>query len=362
MLSHKTKNLKSKKSKRLTNAKKVNKKSLKKKSCHYSSSSSSFCSSSSSSSSSCSHSCWSGCSSSSSYKSCSVSSNGCSSSSDGSCDNKKHKTLILGNKYLNIGNDALTLKFDPSRCNTLLAPTYEMGFGLSNIVNGSSTNNVLLLGLNQTTAPYVNVTPRLSGTSYIAPYVSVDFPSVNVLSTLIDDNSYSTISNKQNRFVGNDAWVTTTDTFNLTTTLTALGYHTIGKYSNLTNSIAIGPESLNLTCPVVSSTNATFDVDFRNLVVNVYRNDDITFNLTQTNVGVSMLNHGDIRYFNIINTDTSNNRTINIPTTPYTSGGITYNFSANPTATIPINANTSLQLKLTVTFINATTAYINIQQ
>lgn len=373
MLSHKTKNLKSKKSKRLTTSKKQNKKiskkSMKGKSC-YSSSSSSFCSSSSSSSSSCSHSCWSGCSSSSSYKSCSLSSNGCSSSSsDGSCNNEKHKTLVLGNKYLNIGNDSLTLKFDPSKCNTLSAPIYEMGFGLANIVNGTSTNNVLLLGLNQTTAPYINVTPRLAGTTYIAPFVSVDFPPVDSTSAVIDLNSSSTISSKLSKFTGRDAWVTTTDTFNLSTTITALGYHTIGTYSNLTNSIAIGPESLNISCPVVGSllNNNTITSDFRNLVINLYSNSDISSGITilldDPNVGLGMLQHGDIRYYNLINiAPISSSSTLPITfafTTPIL--GKTFNITT-PSLPISIPVNSSLQLKLTIIETSTNVYYVNIQQ
>jgi len=364
MLSHKTKNLKSKKSKRLTANKKNNKgnkKNLKGKSCYSSSSSSSFCSSSSSSSSSCSHSCWSGCSSSSSYKSCSISSNGCSSSSsDGSCDNEKHKTLVLGNKYLNIGNDTLTLRFDPSKCNTLSAPIYEMGFGLANIVSGASSNNVLLLGLNQTTAPYINVTPRLAGTTYIAPFVSVDFPPVDSTSAVVDLNSSSTISSKLSKFIGRDAWVTTTDTFNLSTTITALGYHSIGTYSNLTNSIAIGPESLNISCPVL--TGASITADFRNLVINIQNNAVITITLNDANVGLGMLQHGDIRYFNIINTDTTSPFTpVFSPVTPPTIVIGAKNFNVtSPSVSIPFGK--SLQLKLTVIETATNTFYVNIQQ
>jgi len=361
MLSHKTKNLKSKKSKRLTANKKnnkANKKNLKGKSCYSSSSSSSFCSSSSSSSSSCSHSCWSGCSSSSSYKSCSISSHGCSSSSsDGSCDNEKHKTLVLGNKYLNIGNDTLTLRFDPSKCNTLSAPIYEMGFGLANIVNGTSSNNVLLLGLNQTTAPYINVTPRLAGTTYIAPFVSVDFPPVDSTSDVVDLNSSSTISSKLSKFIGRDAWVTTTDTFNLSTTITALGYHTIGTYSNLTNSIAIGPESLNISCPVISASTIT--ADFRNLIINIVNNSTATdITLNNSNVGLGMLQHGDIRYFNIINTDTGASTVSFLPASPITIGLKTFNVTS-PSPSIP--PGESLQLKLTVIEISLNIFYVNIQ-
>lgn len=368
MLSHKTKNLKSKKSKRLTTAKKVNnKKSLKAKKCHYSShsSSSSFNSSSSSSSSSyCTSSCWSGFSSSSSYKSCSVSSSNCDSSScsDGSCGNQKRKTLVLGNKYLNIGNDTLTLKFDPSKCNTLSAPIYEMGFGLSNIVSGTSVNNVLLLGLNQTTAPYINVTPRLAGTSYIAPYVSIDLPAVNTTSAVIDDNSFSTISNKQLKFIGNDAWITLTDTFNLSTTLTALGYHTIGTYSNITNSIAFGPESLNYSCSLFSATNDILIADFRNLVINVHNNvSPTTINLTDSNVGLNMLKHGDIRYINFLNTHASTAVTLAFTPSSYSFGGNSYNITV-PTAPISVNGNKSIQLKLTTIYVpSLNTYYINIQ-
>jgi len=365
MLSHKTKNLKSKKSKRLTGNKKLNKKlkkSIKGKSCYSSSSSSSFCSSSSSSSSSsCSHSCWSGCSSSSSYKSCSISSNGCSSSSsDGSCDNEKHKTLVLGNKYLNIGNDSLTLIFDPSKCNTLSAPIYEMGFGLANIINGTSTNNVLLLGLNQPTAPYINVTPRLAGTTYIPPFVSVDFPPVDNTSAVVDLNSSYTISNKLSKFIGRDAWVTTTDTFNLSTTITALGYHSIGTYSNLTNSMAIGPESLNISCPVINQSS--INADFRNLIINVFSNGTSTdITLDTPLVGLGMLQHGDIRYFNIINNDTSTVNVNFLPASPIVIGSNTYNITVNPT-TPSIGANKSLQLKLTMIQTASTTFYVNIQQ
>ena len=365
MLTHKSKksiNLKSK-SKNIAKNRSKKSKSLKKKgcwgSCSSSSSSSSSCWSSSScsySSSSCSNSCWSGCSSN-SYKSCSVSSHGCSSSSsDGSCDNEKHKTLVLGNKYLNIGNDTLTLRFDPSKCNNLSAPIYQMGFGLSNITNGTSTNNVLLLGLNQTTSPYVNVTPRTSGGTYIAPYVSIDFPSVSSTSNVVDDNSNSTISNKQVRFVGNDPWITTSDTFNLTTTISPLGLYTVGKYANISNTIIFGGENINYSNSVYSVTNDTITADFRNLVLNYYNNSDSQITLNDPNVGISMLGHGDVRYLNLINYAVAPNN-ITFTLAPLSAGPSyifgNYEFS---TDTISVNAS-SRHVKLTVTYVSSLSKY-----
>ena len=359
----KPKSLKDKSMKNLSKTKSL-KDNIKKKGCWSSSScssSSSSCWSSSScsySSSSCSNSCWSGCSSS-SYKSCSVSSHGCSSSSssDGSCDNEKHKTLTLGNKYLNIGNDTLTLRFDPSKCNSLSAPTYQMGFGLANIVSGTSSNNVLLLGLNETTAPYVNVTPRTSGGNYIAPYVSIDFPSVSGTSNVIDDNSNSTISNKQLKFVGNDPWTTSTDIFNLSTTITGLGLHTVGRYANISNTIILGPENINYSCSVYSATNNTLTADFRNLVINVYNFTDTNIDVTNALTGYPMLAHGDVRYLNLINSSsTSANITFTIG--PSVQTIISGNIYRPPISTAFVVADkTAKQIKLTTTYVNAVNAY-----
>lgn len=366
MLSHKSKNKRHQKTneKSLKTTSKPVKKSLKTKGCKYS------CSSSSSScSSSCSDSCWSACSSN-SYRSCSVSSDSCGSSSSdsssGSCGYKKVKTLKLGNKYLNVGNDTLTLRFDPSECTTSGAPTYQMGFGLANIVNGATTNNVLLLGLNETTAPYVNVSARLSGSSYIAPYVSIDFPSVNLTSTLIDENSSSTISNKQTKFVANDAWLTTSDTFALSSTYTALGVYTIGTYSTITNTLIYGPENYNFSCSVYSATSNAYTCDFRNIFVNIVFTGDSAISLDSSGLsGIQMLKHGDVRYLNLINNDAiaiSHTATFSPLAGSVSAGGITWYITYTGTSPYTVSANRSLQLKVTVTFISSTVAYINVQQ
>jgi len=229
-----------------------------------------------------------------------------------------------------------------------------MGLGLANITNGTSSNNVLLLGLNETTAPYVNVTPRTSGGTYIAPYVSIDFPSVSSTSNVVDDNSNSTISNKQVRFVGNDPWTTTTDIFNLTTTISPLGLYTVGKYLNISNTIILGGENVNYSSSVYSVTNNTITCDFRNLVLNYHNNSDSAIDISNPSVGIGMLGHGDVRYLNLINTSGSGNKTYTfIPFlgSPYTVGN--YEFSTN----IAGVAGPSTHVKLTVTYVSSLSKY-----
>lgn len=373
MLTHKSKSVKSKrheKPKSIVSTKSkpkkiVSKKSLKTKGCHYS------CSSSSSSSSS---SCWSACSSN-SYKSCSVSSDTCGSSSscDSSCQSLDGKDLVLGNRYLTIGNDSLTIRFDPSQCNTLPAPTYQMGFGLANVVSGTTTNNVLLLGVNETTAPFLRVVPQysLSG-GLTAPLTSIDFPQVSSTLSNIDVNSTSSISHKQFRVSGNDSWTGASDNFGLLSVYSALGLYASSSFSTISNVISLGPENITFRGSVYAVTTNSYTCDFRNLVTNLSITGststlDLKLDLAATtSTGATMLSNGDVRYINIINT-TGGAITPNIPdTNPTTITGPPsivrrYSVNGNPAGTITIQNGGSLQLKITVIETFTNNFYFNIQ-
>ena len=311
--------------KNLKSLKQTKKNKVKGKGCFSCSSSSSSSSCSSSSSSSCCSGLWSSCSSS-SYKSCSISSDSCnsSSSSDGSCKNRNAKTLTLGNKYITIGTDQPTLKFDPSKCNTLSAPTYPMGFSLASVVNGVNTNQVVMLGSNQTSNPYVELEPRVDGSgNLIAPNTYLVFPSVSSTSTVVDLNGVSRVSNDQALFTGLD------NLQNVTGIFSTLGEYSIAKHtttSNYTQTAILGARSFNFGNTLSQTIIATGVVNVGDVANTVYVNSPSTITVT-LNLLPTMLN-GDMRYIDCVH---SNNVAIN------------YSFTYNGTgaSTVAVNGTNS---------------------
>jgi len=247
----------------------------------------------------------------------------------------------------------------------LPAPTYQMGFGLANVVSGTTTNNVLLLGLNETTAPYLRVVPRysLSG-GLTAPFTSIDFPQVGTNISDVDLNSTSSLSSKQLRISGNDSWTGISDNFGLLSVYSALGLYASGTYSTISNVISIGPENITFKGSVYNVVNNSYTCDFRNLVTNLSITGststlDIKLDFAgTTTTGATMLNNGDVRYINFINT-TGGAITVNVQdTNPTFLSPITRKYTLN---TIAIPNGGTLQWKITVIESHTNYMYFNIQ-
>lgn len=296
---------------------KINKKGC----CSSSSSSSSNCSSSSSS---CSDDIWSNCTDS-HYKSCSISSSGCSSnSSSSSCENKKVKTLKLGNKYVTIANDTPTLSFDPSQCNSLAAPSYPMGISVANLISGSDTNQAMLLGSNQSSTPYILVEPRYLGSNLITPNNYLIFPPVDLANVNADFNGKLTVSNDQATFGALDGSVLVSGT------VSSLGFSGFAALTTTKTQTAIfGPRSLFLrttnTTTIDLSQASPFSYTASDMLnVLYFTNTTAGISSAKTlNITIPIMGNGEYKILDLVfdSLITANSLTINV--TGSTGGTIT---------------------------------------
>jgi len=334
-------------------SKRAKSKKVSKKGCHS-------CSSSSSSS-CCSDSFWSSCSSS-SYRSCSISSSGCSSSSssDSSCRKEEAKTLTLGNKYITVGGvDGVTLKFDPSQCNTLSAPLYPMGFSLANITNGTATNSILLLGSNQLSTPYIQVDPRYSSGNLITPNMYFVIPPVDKTSTTIDLNSNLQITNDYAQFTGLDGSSNNT----VSGTFSSLGLSARAAsttVANYTQTAIFGPRSYNLGNSLTITTNTSAlpgtITTITDVVSNILINNSSGTNAIQINYS-GIINNGDIRIIDCIHVNPTTDDVVYNFLVNGVSNNVFVNGTNSPTITVMQPAK-AVSLILRAVTVSSITYYI----